>query len=95
MVRVIGQQRVEGRGCAVVRIGRADGQPSHYSLVSCYVDDVDAHYEQAKAAGATILGEPEDQPYGDRSYRAVDPEGHKWFFATHVNDVDPSELTGS
>ena len=65
------------------------------ALILCYVDDVDAHHEQAKAAGATILGEPEDQPYGDRSYRAVDPEGHKWFFATHVKDVDPSELTGS
>ena len=65
------------------------------ALILCYVDDVDAHFEVAKAAGATIIGEPEDQPYGDRSYRAADPEGHKWFFATHVRDVDPSEMKGS
>jgi len=43
------------------------------------VDDVDKHFEQAKAAGATILSAPEDQPYG-RLYRAEDPEGHRWMF---------------
>ncbi len=55
--------------------------------VHCYVDDVDAHFEQARGAGATIAAEPEDQFYGDRSYRAVDPEGHRWIFSTHVKDV--------
>jgi uncharacterized glyoxalase superfamily protein PhnB len=45
------------------------------------VDDVDAHHARARAAGATIAAPPEDQPYGDRSYRAVDPEGHRWIFA--------------
>ena len=43
------------------------------------VDDVDAHFERARRAGATILGELEDQPYG-RLYRAADPEGHRWMF---------------
>lgn len=57
-----------------------------------YVDDVDAHYEQAKAAGAKIVREPEDQFYGDRSYGAEDPEGHEWFFATHVREVSPEEM---
>jgi uncharacterized glyoxalase superfamily protein PhnB len=41
--------------------------------------DVDAHYERARAAGAVVIGEPTDQQYGHRSYRAVDPEGHHWY----------------
>jgi PhnB protein len=49
--------------------------------VHVYVDDVDAHFEQAKAAGATIHMEPTDQPYGDRRYDTEDLEGHNWFFA--------------
>jgi len=51
------------------------------------VDDVDAHYERAKAAGVEIVRELADQEYGDRSYSAVDPEGHRWYFATHIRDV--------
>ena len=52
--------------------------------VHVYVDDVDAHYERAKAAGAEIQMEPTDQPYGDRRYDANDPEGHNWFFAQRL-----------
>ena len=44
------------------------------------VDDVDAHRERARAAGATLLGEVEDGPEG-RLYRVEDPEGHRWMFA--------------
>jgi PhnB protein len=47
--------------------------------VLVYVDDVDAHCEQARAAGATILREPQDEPYG-RLYNAADLEGHRWMF---------------
>ena len=43
------------------------------------VDDVDAHFERAKAAGATILSEPGANPDGKR-YRAEDLEGHRWMF---------------
>ena len=49
--------------------------------VHVYVDDVDAHYERAKAAGATIHMEPTDQDYGDRRYDCDDLEGHNWFFS--------------
>ncbi|MEX1009225.1 MAG: VOC family protein [Acidimicrobiia bacterium] len=44
------------------------------------VDDVDTHYARATAAGADVEGEPVDQPYGVRSYGALDPEGHQWWF---------------
>jgi PhnB protein len=43
------------------------------------VDDVDAHCARARAEGATILRELEDQPFG-RLYTAADPEGHRWMF---------------
>ncbi|MEM7311370.1 MAG: VOC family protein [Planctomycetota bacterium] len=60
--------------------------------VLCYVDDVDAHYAAACAAGAQPQDEPKDQFYGDRSYRVLDPGGHQWFFAQHIRDVPPEEL---
>jgi uncharacterized glyoxalase superfamily protein PhnB len=47
--------------------------------VLVYVDDVDAHVERARAAGATIIREPKDEPYG-RLYNAADLEGHRWMF---------------
>jgi uncharacterized glyoxalase superfamily protein PhnB len=46
-----------------------------------YVDDIDRHFAQAKAAGATIISEPEDGFWGGRIYRARDPEGHHWEFS--------------
>jgi PhnB protein len=57
-----------------------------------YVDEVDKHYERARQAGATILEKPTDQFYGDRRYRAVDPEGHHWSFAQHVRDMKPEDM---
>jgi uncharacterized glyoxalase superfamily protein PhnB len=45
------------------------------------VDDVDGHYERARAAGATILRGLEDLPFG-RLYSAADLEGHRWMFMT-------------
>ncbi len=60
--------------------------PGVHCQLYCYVDDVDAHYAQARAAGATVVAEPQDQSHGGRSYRAVDPEGHRWIFATRSED---------
>ena len=47
------------------------------------VDDPDAHYERARAAGAEIMREVTDQDYGSRDYAARDPEGHAWSFGTY------------
>ncbi|QXT34565.1 VOC family protein [Sphingomonas sanguinis] len=47
------------------------------------VEDVDGHAEQARAAGAIILIEPEDKPYGGRDYTARDPEGYVWSFGSY------------
>ncbi len=48
--------------------------------VYCTVADVDKHFARAKKAGAKIIQEPKDTPFGQRRYGAVDPEGHEWYF---------------
>ena len=48
------------------------------------VEDVEAHYERARAAGATILREPEEPGIGFRIYAAEDPEGHRWMFGQRI-----------
>ena len=57
------------------------------SLVYVLVDDVDRHYERAKAAGATITEELVDLPFGDRRYSCTDAQGHEWAFATQIADT--------
>ena len=52
-----------------------------HSQVGCEVDDIDAHFDRARSVGAVVLGEPVDQEHGYRTYRAIDPEGHRWYFA--------------
>lgn len=52
---------------------------------SCYllVSDADAHYAEAKAAGAEIILDIQDDDFGGRSYACRDPEGHIWNFGTY------------
>ena len=57
-----------------------------------YVEDVDALAEQAVAAGMKVLHPVADQFYGDRGGLLEDPFGHKWWIATHKEDVPPDEL---
>jgi uncharacterized glyoxalase superfamily protein PhnB len=54
--------------------------PALHAQLYVRVDDVDAHFARARAEGATIAAEPADQEYGERSYRAIDPEGQRWIF---------------
>ena len=64
------------------------------SSLMVYVDDVDATFKQALDAGARVDGDMDvkDQFYGDRSGTLVDPFGHKWTVATHIEDVPPDEM---
>ncbi|MGI8427271.1 MAG: VOC family protein [Actinomycetota bacterium] len=61
-------------------------------LLSVYVEDADAVYAKAVAAGATGMRPVENQFYGDRSGQFEDPFGHRWNVATHVEDVPPDEM---
>ncbi|HQX82435.1 MAG TPA: VOC family protein [Vicinamibacterales bacterium] len=54
-------------------------------------EDIDAHCERARKAGAVVIMEPETQFYGDRTYRAKDPEGHIWTFGQTVKSLTPQE----
>jgi uncharacterized glyoxalase superfamily protein PhnB len=54
-------------------------------------DDVDAHCARARAGGAQIVAEPEDQFYGERCYRAKDLEGHLWTFSKTVKALTPEQ----
>jgi uncharacterized glyoxalase superfamily protein PhnB len=69
-------------------LGGVNTQSIHIQLAS----GVDAHCERARAAGAVILQEPADQFYGDRNYRAADPEGHVWTIGQAVREVSIEEM---
>ena len=55
--------------------------------VLVYVGDFDAHLARARAAGATILAEPDREPGGLRRYRAEDFEGHRWMFVERSDEA--------
>ncbi len=59
--------------------------------LTIFVDDVDAHYARAKAAGAEILEEPHETVYGEYQYAAKDLDGHHWLFSRHAKDLSPQE----
>jgi PhnB protein len=60
--------------------------------LNVYVDNVDDVVDRAVGKGATLLQPIENRFYGDRSGQIVDPWGHKWSVATHVEDVPPDEM---
>ncbi|MDH3227005.1 MAG: VOC family protein [Thermoleophilia bacterium] len=60
--------------------------------VNVYVEDVDATFTTAIAAGATELHPVEDKFWGDRTGQFLDPFGHKWSVATHIEDVPLEEI---
>jgi PhnB protein len=69
--------------------GGLDGSPVSLYV---YVEDVDAVVDRAVKLGATVKRPPENQFYGDRNSFLVDPFGHGWVVATHVEDVAPDEM---
>lgn len=76
--RMTSPAEVGGAGTQFLRINMASG--------------LDAHCERARAAGARITQEPQDQFYGARVYRALDPEGHVWNFSQEVAAPSRAEM---
>ena len=70
---------------------RQTGKPTAEMNVG--VDDIDAHYQRAMAAGAVIGTPLVDAPFGLRHYEAVDPEGHGWHFMKPLEDVRSGKAT--
>src|SRR5436309_10937091 len=82
-------QLAYGDGIVMLASDRDDGHGSHvgHGWIYVVVEDADAHYAQAKAAGAEIVREPTDQDYGSRDYSARDPEGNLWSFGTYSPEL--------
>lgn len=84
-------------GDSMIMLGSAEGGLPGMKLASqvggptmgiyMIVEDPDAHYAQAKAAGATITREPENPDYGGREYSCTDFEGNAWSFGTYQPEV--------
>jgi PhnB protein len=70
----------------------AGGLPGTPVFQFIYVEDVDAAVVQAVDLGATLRRAPEDQFYGDRDGYIIDPFGHGWVVASHVEEVSPDEM---
>jgi uncharacterized glyoxalase superfamily protein PhnB len=91
-----GAQIFAGRACLMLKQA-AKGQPSPTELgygtqsLTIFIEDVEAHFARAKAAGAKILEEPHETVYGEFQYAAEDPDGHHWLFSRHARDLSPAE----
>ena len=100
IARVIGENGAIGH--AETRIGDSvvmtfdskDDWPETPAFLRLYVDDIDATYERALAAGAVSVTRPTDMPWGDRVGRVRDPLGNLWWLMTRVEDVSPEDLEG-
>jgi uncharacterized glyoxalase superfamily protein PhnB len=84
-------------GRAVVMLKQVGGQASPADLgfgtqsLTIFVEDVEAHYARARAAGAKILEEPHETVYGEFQYAAEDLDGHHWLFSRHARDLSPAD----
>jgi uncharacterized glyoxalase superfamily protein PhnB len=76
------------QGAHGARSPKSAGLASQY--ISVYVDDIDAHYERARAAGAQIGRGPRDHAREYRAYEALDLEGHRWRFVQWLEAVPPT-----
>ena len=65
--------------------------PSRTPALTVFVEDVDAHFAAARAAGARITKDLQETVYGERQYGVEDLEGHVWLFSQHVRDVSPEQ----
>lgn len=81
-----------------IMLGSARADRASPAKLGCYtqsltvfVNDVDAHFDRARAAGARIVEDLNETIYGERQYGAEDLEGHRWLFSQHARDVSPDE----
>jgi uncharacterized glyoxalase superfamily protein PhnB len=94
----IGAHRAQlqfGGGAIVVSEGDSPGaQLGSGHSVMVRVEAIDSHLVRARRAGARIVRNLENYPYGERQYACLDPAGHCWTFSETVRNVDPAEWGG-
>ena len=80
-------------GDSPIMMGEVWGEfPAKTASLYLYVEDCDALYKRALAAGAVSIMEPMDMFYGDRNGGVRDFAGNEWWIATPIEDVPPAEL---
>lgn len=80
-------------GDSRVMLGESNDEwPPRPAMIHLYLEDVDAVYRRAVAAGGRTIREPETMFYGDRSGGVADAAGNQWWIATRVEDVAPEEI---
>jgi uncharacterized glyoxalase superfamily protein PhnB len=57
--------------------------------LTIFVDNVEAHFNNAKSAGVTLVEDLHETEYGELQYAALDLEGHHWLFSRHARDLSP------
>jgi PhnB protein len=79
-------------GDSMIMLSEAMQKAPKQGSLFLYVSDVDAVFSRAKAAGATVLQEPQNMFWGDRYAIVEDAWGNSWSIATHIEDVPPGEM---
>jgi uncharacterized glyoxalase superfamily protein PhnB len=59
--------------------------------LTVFVENVDAHFERTRSAGATIVEDLHETVYGERQYGVTDLDGHLWIFSQHATDLSPED----
>jgi len=98
--RPAGAQICLGKACIMLRETRPGEQTpkqlgSATQSLTIFLEDVDEHFQRAKAAGVKITEPLNETAYGERQYGAEDLAGHHWLFSRHARDVRPEEWGAS
>jgi len=90
-----GAQMIAGNAYIMIAQEKSDRTPAELGYgtqsLTIFIDDVEAHYERAKAAGAVTVEDPHETEYGEFQYAALDLDGHHWLFSRHARDLAPED----
>jgi uncharacterized glyoxalase superfamily protein PhnB len=77
------------------RVPSGSGTPAQLGYgtqsLTVFLEDVDAHFQKVRSAGARIFEDLNETVYGERQYGAEDLAGHRWLFSQHARDVSPDQ----
>jgi len=90
---VSGSQMFAGKACIMIKGAPDQASPSQLGYgtqsLTIFLDNVAAHYDKTRAAGATVVEELHETVYGELQYGVVDLDGHHWLFSQHAHDLSP------
>jgi len=90
-----GAQVFAGNACLMLKRSRGHASPAELGFgtqsLIIFIEDVEAHCERARTAGAVIVEEPHETVYGEFQYAAIDLDGHHWLFSHHARDLAPED----